>query len=599
MSAAASSRRPGCRCSTRTSPLRRTCSTAPRRCSSSGFSCRCRSSRIPTGAPRRTPARSSGRWRSPLGVGIVINRWRGRPWNSMPRHVGKTELAVFVLVPALLVLAADFQARDAIETALLNLALLLLIYAVLAYGLVSIVNWIGRRLWRQLMASFMLLARAVPLLMIFALLAFMSDEMWQVFSRISYPDLAVVGLLFVGLGTAFLFARLPKEVRLLEAEVGTEADAARQAPAPQRRRRPVHEPGGPGPHRQPAGRRLLRRLRRDRGQRAGPAGLGRRDAATFTLDRPASRSRSPRSCSRSPAGSPPSPASTSRSRCSPTRPTARSSSTRSRQSCDSSGRESISRCARSTSARIRPMRTDRPGWSRASSTSPGTTAARPRCATCSRFHGTDVTEELAFGLGAGPCFYYFADDALSPTRFTNGRTGRLEENFLELTGAPLRLRTADDPRGVLGAGPRDRRRGPAGAAPDTDLFYLDHYGNSAHFPGHAVVLAGYDEESAYVSDTAFEGLQRTSLEGLALARHEQHPFYPLAGHMVDLPPGAPSRRPAGGRAARRSRSGPADARAGAGRVRGPAGAAAVRAPRSATGPPTLPTGSGRPASTTR
>ena len=30
----------------------------------------------------------------------------------------------------------------------------------------------------------------------------------------------------------------------------------------------------------------------------------------------------------------------------------------------------------------------------------------------------------------------------------------------------------------------------------TDLYYLDHYGNSAHFPGHAVVLAGYDEEVA-------------------------------------------------------------------------------------------------------
>ena len=106
---------------------------------------------------------------------------------------------------------------------------------------------------------------------------------------------------------------------------------------------------------------------------------------------------------------------------------------------------------------------DRPS-SRASSTSPATTAARPRCATCSRFHGVEISEELAFGLGAGPCFYYFADDDLSPSRFTNGRTGRLEESFLELTGAPLRLRTADDPERVLGARPRDRRRRPPGAA---------------------------------------------------------------------------------------------------------------------------------------
>lgn len=152
-------------------------------------------------------------------------------------------------------------------------------------------------------------------------------------------------------------------------------------------------------------------------------------------------------------------------------------------------------------------------------------------------HGVEISEELAFGLGAGPCFYYIVLDDQSPSRFSNGRTGRLEENFLRLTGAPLRLRTADDPEESwrLAAETVDEGR-PLLLI--TDLYYLDHYGNSAHFPGHAVVLTGYDDEAAFVSDTAFEQLQRTSLQGLAKARHEQHPFYPLAGHMVDLPPGA-------------------------------------------------------------
>jgi hypothetical protein len=156
-----------------------------------------------------------------------------------------------------------------------------------------------------------------------------------------------------------------------------------------------------------------------------------------------------------------------------------------------------------------------------------------------RFHGTAVSEELAFGLGAGACFYYFASPDLSPTRFTNGRTGRLEESFLELTGAPLRLTTAPGPDESW----RLAREVVDGGRPVlliTDLFHLDHYGNSAHFPGHAVVLAAYDDEFAYVSDTGFEELQRTSLEGLALARHEQHPFYPLSGHMVDIPGEAPT-----------------------------------------------------------
>ena len=160
----------------------------------------------------------------------------------------------------------------------------------------------------------------------------------------------------------------------------------------------------------------------------------------------------------------------------------------------------------------------------------GSTALRNLLA----FHGTEISEELAFGLGAGACFYYFPSDDLSPTRFTNGRTGRLEEGFLELTGVPMRLRTDPDPEAAW----RQARETVDEGRPVlliTDLFHLDHYGNSAHFPGHAVVLAGYDDEAAYVSDTAFEDLQRTSLEGLARARHEQHPFYPLAGHMVDIP----------------------------------------------------------------
>lgn len=155
-------------------------------------------------------------------------------------------------------------------------------------------------------------------------------------------------------------------------------------------------------------------------------------------------------------------------------------------------------------------------------------------------HGTEISEQLAFGLGAGACFYYFTAAELSPTRFTNGRTGRLEEEFLRLTGAPLRLRTAADPDASWELA-REMIDDGRPALLLTDLYHLDHYGNSAHFPGHAIVLAGYDEEAAYVADTGFEGLQRTSLEGLRLARHEQHPFYPLAGHIVDVPDGAPSR----------------------------------------------------------
>jgi len=149
------------------------------------------------------------------------------------------------------------------------------------------------------------------------------------------------------------------------------------------------------------------------------------------------------------------------------------------------------------------------------------------------FHGLEMSEEMALGLGAGVSFYYVVLEGSSPSRFTNGRTGRLEEQFVELTGAPLRLATFDDPDAAW-----DEARGTVDAGRPailiTDLYYLDHYGTSAHFPGHAVVLAGYDADVAYLSDTGFEELQATRLEGLKRARHGDHPVFPLAGHMFTL-----------------------------------------------------------------
>jgi hypothetical protein len=158
----------------------------------------------------------------------------------------------------------------------------------------------------------------------------------------------------------------------------------------------------------------------------------------------------------------------------------------------------------------------------------GSTALRNLLA----FHGAEVSEEMAFGLGAGACFYYVAIEDASPTRWFNGRTARLEENFNELTGAALQLRTFEHGDGEAWEAARAEIDAGRPVLLLTDLYYLDHYGNSAHFPGHAVVLAGYDEEHAHLSDTGFEELQTTTrLEDLDRARHSSHPAYPLAGHM--------------------------------------------------------------------
>ena len=173
-----------------------------------------------------------------------------------------------------------------------------------------------------------------------------------------------------------------------------------------------------------------------------------------------------------------------------------------------------------------------PGYRHTPGNHCGSTALRNLLA----FHGVAISEEMAFGLGAGACFFYVAVEGQSPSRFTNGRAAKLEENFLELTGTPLRLRTDDDPERSWQLARELVDQGHP-ALLLTDLYYLDHYGSSAHFPGHAVVLAGYDAEQAWLSDTGFEELQTTALENLAKARHSKQPVFRLEGHVIDLPEG--------------------------------------------------------------
>jgi hypothetical protein len=155
-----------------------------------------------------------------LAAGAVVNRVRGRPPLAVPEDIGRVELAAFVLLPALLPLIFGGQWRSALVTALANLALLGLIYAVVGYGLLSIVRWVFARLVSQLASSLTLLTRAIPLLMIFSVVLFLTTEMWQVFTEVPPESLGVLAGLFVALGTSFLVARLPREVLSLEREAG-------------------------------------------------------------------------------------------------------------------------------------------------------------------------------------------------------------------------------------------------------------------------------------------------------------------------------------------------------------------------------------------
>lgn len=155
-----------------------------------------------------------------LGVAVgalaLANRVAGRRTLSVPESVGRTELAGFVLVPTALPMVFNGQVLSGLVTGLFNLALLGLIYLVVGFGVLSIVRWAAGRLLGELASSVAALARAIPLLMVFALLLFLTQEMWQVFTTVSDAALATVTGMFVALGTIFLAGRLPREVKLIE-----------------------------------------------------------------------------------------------------------------------------------------------------------------------------------------------------------------------------------------------------------------------------------------------------------------------------------------------------------------------------------------------
>jgi hypothetical protein len=178
-------------------------------------------------------------WQNVLAVagGLAIllaaialrNRARRRPLGATPERLGKAELTGFVLLPAVLPLVFGGQVGSALVTAGANILLLGLIYAVVGLGLSSILRWVLARLVSQLRSAFTLLARAVPLLAIFVLLSFPTQELWGIFSDPTRGIYAVtIGLLAL-LAAAFLTIRLPREAREIESEAG-------QATAPLSRR---------------------------------------------------------------------------------------------------------------------------------------------------------------------------------------------------------------------------------------------------------------------------------------------------------------------------------------------------------------------------
>ena len=150
---------------------------------------------------------------------------------------------------------------------------------------------------------------------------------------------------------------------------------------------------------------------------------------------------------------------------------------------------------------------------------PGVHCGSTALADALRVRGLPITEAMAFGLGAGLGFFYLDAPVLSPTRIILGRPWTLEETACQVLGAPVAIRTENDPALAWSAVRDALDRGIAPVL-STDLRFLPYWNTSSPFNGHRVVLAGYDEGRgvALLADTEREELQEVSLADLEKAR---------------------------------------------------------------------------------
>ena len=137
------------------------------------------------------------------------------PWMlARPRALGWPELAVFLLGPALpsVVFA---QWGDAGQAVLEGAAVLVVIYLVTSYGLIPITGWAASQTFRQVGPVGRMMARALPLLLLFTTFLFINAEVWQVAGTLDGPVYLVVLALFFVLGTAFMLSRVPAAIRVV------------------------------------------------------------------------------------------------------------------------------------------------------------------------------------------------------------------------------------------------------------------------------------------------------------------------------------------------------------------------------------------------
>ncbi len=147
-----------------------------------------------------------------IAAWVLSNRWRGVASFARPTDIDAPELLLFVFGPALPVLAFG-QPGDAFESVVLAVVLLGVIYLWSSYGVGPLLRWGARRSGGQLTGLGPLVAKALPLLLVFNTFLFVNAEVWEMAGTLDGAAYAIVVFTFFSLGAAFALSRLPGFIR--------------------------------------------------------------------------------------------------------------------------------------------------------------------------------------------------------------------------------------------------------------------------------------------------------------------------------------------------------------------------------------------------
>ncbi|MFK5978302.1 MAG: BtrH N-terminal domain-containing protein [Rhizobiaceae bacterium] len=139
--------------------------------------------------------------------------------------------------------------------------------------------------------------------------------------------------------------------------------------------------------------------------------------------------------------------------------------------------------------------------------------------------GFELSEPMLFGLGEGLGFIFW-NMKMMDFPFIGGRTkpGAITEALARNLNLGLTIKeTASIKKAWRNVADYIDQGTAVGL--QVDCYHLEYFGSKIHFAGHFVAMYGYDDEFAYLVDTAQQhGEVRTSLKSLELARSEKGPM---------------------------------------------------------------------------